>query len=96
MKSSNSHPFMNASILELIKKCTFKPEKFFFRSPKILKPLTSREMEIERLENFLNEHLENEESASIYVSGQPGTGKTASLSYILQQPKVSKFIIHFD
>lgn len=59
-------------------------------SPKILKPLTSREMEIERLENFLNEHLENEESASIYVSGQPGTGKTASLSYILQQPKIKE------
>lgn len=52
------------------------------------KPLTSREKEIGWLDNFLTEHLDKEESASLYISGQPGTGKTASLSYILNLPKV--------
>ncbi|XP_052747281.1 polycomb group protein Psc [Bicyclus anynana] len=53
-----------------------------------LKPLVSREKEIEYLENFLIGQLDKGESASLYVSGQPGTGKTASLSYILQIPKI--------
>ncbi|KOB74323.1 putative Cdc6 [Operophtera brumata] len=53
------------------------------------KPLTSREKEIEWLEEFLMQHIESEESASLYVSGHPGTGKTASLSYILQMTKLS-------
>ncbi|XP_059059438.1 polycomb group protein Psc-like [Achroia grisella] len=51
------------------------------------KPLTSREKEIQWLDNFLNEHLQSEKSASLYVSGQPGTGKTASLSYTLHLDK---------
>ncbi|KAM3959034.1 cell division control protein 6 homolog [Aphomia sociella] len=51
------------------------------------KPLTSREKEIQWLDIFLNERLEKEEAASLYVSGQPGTGKTASLSYILHLDK---------
>ncbi|KAI5641575.1 AAA domain-containing protein [Phthorimaea operculella] len=54
------------------------------------KPLASREKEIEWLESFLVEHLDKEESASLYISGQPGTGKTASLSYILQLPKIQE------
>lgn len=58
-----------------------------------LKPLVSREKEIEWMENFLITHLDKEESASLYISGQPGTGKTACLSYILQLPKVRT--IHF-
>lgn len=53
-----------------------------------MKPLLGREKEIAWLEQNLLEHLENEESASLYVSGQPGTGKTASLKYILNLPKV--------
>ncbi|XP_047515374.1 cell division control protein 6 homolog [Pieris napi] len=55
-----------------------------------LKRLTSREKEIEFLENFLIDHLDNEKSASLYISGQPGTGKTASLSYILQLDKIKQ------
>lgn len=53
----------------------------------ILKPLPSREKEIEWLDNFLTECLDKQKSGSLYISGQPGTGKTASLSYILQLPK---------
>ncbi|CAH2108972.1 unnamed protein product [Euphydryas editha] len=55
---------------------------------KPLEPLVSREKEIEYIQNFLIEHLDKEQSASLYISGQPGTGKTASLSYILQVPKI--------
>lgn len=57
-----------------------------------LKSLTSREKEIGFLEDFLIDHLDNEKSASLYISGQPGTGKTASLSYILQLDKVRKSV----
>ncbi|CAH2066504.1 unnamed protein product, partial [Iphiclides podalirius] len=53
-----------------------------------LKPLVSRENEITWLENFLMDCLDKEESASLYISGQPGTGKTASLTYILNLPKI--------
>ncbi|CAG4968212.1 unnamed protein product [Colias eurytheme] len=52
-----------------------------------LQPLTSREKEIDFLDSFLTENLDKEKSASLYISGQPGTGKTASLSYILQLKK---------
>ncbi|CAH0726607.1 unnamed protein product, partial [Brenthis ino] len=55
-----------------------------------LKPLVSREKEIEWMENFLITHLDKEQSASLYISGQPGTGKTASLTYILQLPKIKE------
>lgn len=65
-------------------------KKTIFYSDKIIaRPLTSREKEIEWLENFLTEHADNETSASLYISGQPGTGKTACLSHILHLPKVS-------
>ncbi|XP_038211184.1 cell division control protein 6 homolog [Zerene cesonia] len=56
----------------------------------LLQPLTSRESEIEFLDSFLTENLDEENSASLYISGQPGTGKTASLSYILQLEKFKK------
>ncbi|XP_064076727.1 polycomb group protein Psc-like [Vanessa tameamea] len=59
-----------------------------YSSSKPLEPLVSREKEIEFMKNFLTEHLDKEQSASLYISGQPGTGKTASLSYILQLPKI--------
>ncbi|XP_050361986.1 polycomb group protein Psc-like [Nymphalis io] len=63
-----------------------KQNSYFSTKP--LEPLVSREKEIEYLQNFLTEHLDKEQSASLYISGQPGTGKTASLSYILQVPKI--------
>lgn len=57
------------------------------------KPLTSREEEINFLKNFLIGQLQTEESSSIYISGQPGTGKTASLSHILQLPEVINIML---
>ncbi|KAF7392950.1 cell division control protein 6 isoform X1 [Vespula maculifrons] len=54
--------------------------------------LPGRETELIKLQEFIREHLENESSASLYVSGPPGTGKTACLSKIIQQPEFnSKF-----
>lgn len=54
--------------------------------------LPGRETELAKLEEFIREHLKNESSGSLYVSGPPGTGKTACLSKIMQQPEFkSKF-----
>lgn len=49
--------------------------------------LPGRETELMELEQFIEEHLEKKSSGSLYVSGPPGTGKTASLSKIMLQSK---------
>lgn len=51
--------------------------------------LPGREKELEELNTFISNHIEKEQSGTLYVSGPPGTGKTASLSIILQQEHVS-------
>lgn len=51
--------------------------------------LPGRDKELDVLRNFIKGHLENGLSGSMYVSGPPGTGKTASLSIILQEKVVS-------
>lgn len=51
--------------------------------------LIGREKELDDLRNFIKGHIENCTSGSMYVSGPPGTGKTASLSIILQEKEVS-------
>ncbi|KAF7269011.1 hypothetical protein GWI33_017932 [Rhynchophorus ferrugineus] len=51
--------------------------------------LPGRENEIKELRNFILGHLENGSSGSIYVSGPPGTGKTASLNSIVQHSDIS-------
>lgn len=52
--------------------------------------LPGREKEIKELENFITEHLRKQSSGTLYISGPPGTGKTASLSLILQKEEVYK------
>ncbi|XP_055382672.1 cell division control protein 6 homolog isoform X2 [Condylostylus longicornis] len=52
--------------------------------------LPGREKEFAELEQFLNQHIENETSGSLYVSGQPGTGKTACISKLLKCEKFSQ------
>ncbi|XP_026673019.1 cell division control protein 6 homolog isoform X2 [Ceratina calcarata] len=47
--------------------------------------LPGRESELEKLHEFMEEHLKNETSGSLYVSGPPGTGKTACLSKLMQK-----------
>ncbi|KAK1116848.1 hypothetical protein K0M31_018010 [Melipona bicolor] len=45
--------------------------------------LPGRENELQKLQEFMEEHLKNETSGSLYVSGPPGTGKTACLSKLI-------------
>lgn len=45
--------------------------------------LPGREKELSELTEFMSDHLQSMKSGSLYVSGQPGTGKTACLSKLL-------------
>ncbi|XP_067397359.1 cell division control protein 6 homolog isoform X2 [Emydura macquarii macquarii] len=49
--------------------------------------LHAREKETDALWRFLKEHVCEEKPGSLYISGAPGTGKTACLSRILQDFK---------
>ncbi|MBZ3886856.1 Cell division control protein 6-like protein, partial [Sciurus carolinensis] len=49
--------------------------------------LPAREKEIDVIKNFLREHICGKKAGSLYLSGAPGTGKTACLSRILQDLK---------
>lgn len=51
--------------------------------------LPGREKEINELRDFIKTHIENKTAGSLYISGPPGTGKTASLNIILQDNDVS-------
>ncbi|KYM93090.1 Cell division control protein 6 like protein [Atta colombica] len=54
--------------------------------------LPGREEELTKLQKYLLEHLDQKTSGSLYISGPPGTGKTACLFKIMQQSDVkSKF-----
>ncbi|ALC43450.1 Cdc6 [Drosophila busckii] len=52
--------------------------------------LPGRETQLQELREFFTSHLESNTSGSLYVSGQPGTGKTASLSLLLRAPEFSQ------
>uniref|UniRef100_H9ZG11 Cell division control protein n=1 Tax=Macaca mulatta TaxID=9544 RepID=H9ZG11_MACMU len=49
--------------------------------------LPAREREMDVIRNFLREHICGKKAGSLYLSGAPGTGKTACLSRILQDLK---------
>ncbi|XP_075160006.1 cell division cycle 6 [Haematobia irritans] len=51
--------------------------------------LPGREEQLAELTAFFKDHLENKKSGSLYVSGQPGTGKTACLSLLLRSSEFS-------
>ncbi|XP_078046379.1 cell division cycle 6 isoform X2 [Augochlora pura] len=54
--------------------------------------LPGREPELSQLQDFMEEHVKTEKSASLYISGPPGTGKTACLSKLILRPDfTSKF-----
>lgn len=52
--------------------------------------LPGREDKIEYLKSFLKKHVDDHVSASMYVSGPPGTGKTVSLHSIFASDLVTK------
>ncbi|XP_072763322.1 cell division control protein 6 homolog isoform X2 [Anoplolepis gracilipes] len=52
----------------------------------VTEELPGREEELAKLQEFFQKHLEQRTSGSLYVSGPPGTGKTASLFQIMRQP----------
>lgn len=52
--------------------------------------LPGREPQLHELREFFTTHLESNTSGSLYVSGQPGTGKTACLSLLLRAPEFSQ------
>ncbi|CAG0896228.1 unnamed protein product [Darwinula stevensoni] len=96
LKSSTDEPDENVvSIVEKrqlpLQLC--KPDVSAYDSVKVAlhssvgAPLIGREMEISFLHDFISENLRKKNSASLYVSGPPGTGKTASINHILENFK---------
>lgn len=51
--------------------------------------LPGREKELAELSEFLSTGMKNQRSSSMYISGPPGTGKTASLSKLLNASEFS-------
>ena len=51
--------------------------------------LLCREAELAALEVFLQEHVCGRKAGSLYVSGPPGTGKSASINHLLESRPVS-------
>ncbi|KAK6623301.1 hypothetical protein RUM43_009153 [Polyplax serrata] len=52
--------------------------------------IVGREKEIEEVTCFLRDHLDAQKSGSIYVSGLPGTGKTACINYVIEKNEMNK------
>ncbi|KAJ8916261.1 hypothetical protein NQ315_016401 [Exocentrus adspersus] len=51
--------------------------------------MPGREKELAELRDFIKSHIENNTSGSMYISGPPGTGKTASLNMIFAEEEIS-------
>lgn len=54
-----------------------------------------RENEIRELQKFLSGNLSSKTPSSMYISGLPGTGKTAALTHVLENQKVSRIIKNY-
>lgn len=52
--------------------------------------LPGREEELGKLNGFIQNHLQDKTSGSLYISGPPGTGKTACLTKVLEQPELKR------
>lgn len=51
--------------------------------------LIGREKETEEVRSFMKGHMSKKTAGSLYISGAPGTGKTAVLTHIIDEMKVS-------
>ncbi|XP_028132368.1 cell division control protein 6 homolog [Diabrotica virgifera virgifera] len=56
--------------------------------------MPGREKELKDLREFIDRHIKDQISGSLYVSGPPGTGKTASLNIILKEKKLMSGVSH--
>lgn len=65
----------------------YQDAKTLFRRTAQPHRLVGREMEREAIRNFCKEHILKTSAGSLYISGQPGTGKTALLKEILRDMK---------
>lgn len=71
----------------------FKDDNVYQSARRALHPtfatkMPGREKELEQLKEFIEGHLNNQTSGSLYISGPPGTGKTASLNLILENSDI--------
>ncbi|KAF9963519.1 AAA ATPase, partial [Mortierella alpina] len=62
----------------------YQDAKTLFRRTAQPHRLVGRDMEREVIRNFCREHILKPNAGSLYISGQPGTGKTALLNEILR------------
>ena len=56
--------------------------------------LIGRDIEKKEISKFIENHGKSKVSASLYISGAPGTGKSACLTEVLAHIKV-KFLLGF-
>ncbi|XP_078493648.1 cell division control protein 6 homolog [Ciona intestinalis] len=59
------------------------------------KRLIGRESELKEIDDFIEDLVEKKKSGSLYISGAPGTGKSACLSQALSDPKVTSKLAQF-
>lgn len=85
----------DASEIEKNTKCNFYRNARKALHSSVTTSLPGREKELSVLRNFIKENIQNSTSGSMYISGPPGTGKTASLCLILQEKYVSDIKIQF-
>lgn len=52
-----------------------------------------RDKELAVIEDFMRPLIENKKSGSMYISGRPGTGKTACVTHILSNGTVRFFFL---
>ncbi|OQV17809.1 putative Cell division control protein 6-like protein [Hypsibius exemplaris] len=64
------------------------------RIAEVCEPLVGREKEIQFMEDVIAEHMKSETSGSLYISGTPGTGKTACVDYVFRKHKGKKCLIN--
>ncbi|XP_054155236.1 cell division control protein 6 homolog [Oppia nitens] len=58
-----------------------------FLSPSVVDSVIGRDNECTRVRQLVTSHLTSKQAVSVYISGSAGTGKTLSVTYVLDQLK---------